>query len=352
MLVPAIIKQRPEDFVVEEVPLYPPSGTGEHVFVTFEKRGQNTLDAVRTIAQALGANPRDAGVAGMKDRHAVTTQTISLLTPRGKKSDELAAAARALSLEGIRVLDATPHGNKLKTGHLAGNRFTIVVRGVPREALTDAMERLRRVGDTGVPNAFGEQRFGRDHDNAERAKAWLRGDAMPPRDPKKKRLLFSALQSSVFNAVLDRRVSEGTWTTPLLGDVLKKTDSGGLFLCEDATVDGERALRGEVVPTGPIFGPKMVRAQGGVGELELEVMEPMLTGLALQQATGLGEGTRRPLVLNVQELEVEEILPNNGEEAGSCRVYFVIPKGAYATIVLRQVFTWPDPSDEGSQRND
>jgi tRNA pseudouridine13 synthase len=159
-------------------------------------------------------------------------------------------------------------------------------------------------------------------------------------------LLYSALQSAVFNAVLDHRVADGTWKTPLLGDVLEKTDSGGMFVCTDVQVDCERAARGEVVPTGPMLGPKMVKPAANVGELEAKIAADFLgadaTVSLLTNASGLGEGTRRPLVLPVQELHVEPILPSDGEQLASCRVYFVIPKGAYATTVLSQVFVWKE----------
>ena len=141
---PGRIKVQPQDFVVEELPAYAPSGTGEHVFVRFTKTDHTTLDAMRMIARGLGCDPREAGFAGMKDRRAVTTQTVSLHTPRGVQAAELAERARALTVDGIVVHDAAPHGHKLKAGHLAGNRFTIVVRDVPRhraDVAADALER-------------------------------------------------------------------------------------------------------------------------------------------------------------------------------------------------------------------
>ena len=344
-LIEATLKRHFEDFIVEEIPLYLPCGTGEHVYVTFEKRGKNTLDVVRDIARALGANQRDVGVAGMKDKYAVTRQTISLTAPRGQKTEEFAERALQLAIDGVRILSVGRHNNKLRTGHLEGNKFEIVLRDIDPLRLQEACERSMAL-TSGVPNAFGEQRFGRGKDNAERARAWLRGEEAPPRDHKKTRLLYSALQSAVFNAVLDRRVSEGTWRTPILGDVLEKTDSGGRFVCTDVEVDRERALRGEVVPTGPMLGPKMVKPEADAATLEAEVAASFLGEdeivSMLTNASGLGEGTRRPLVLPVQKLSVEPISPSDGEQPTGCRVYFVIPKGAYATTVLAQVFVWKE----------
>lgn len=225
------IKATFEDFVVEELPAYEPSGAGEHVFVRITKTDLTTLEAVKRVARALGCDSREAGFAGMKDRHGVTTQTLSLHAPRGVAPDELASRARGMAIEGVTVLAATPHGNKLKPGHLAGNRFAITVRDVPRERVDEVEKSLGGVARLGVPNAFGAQRFGRERDNASRALAWLRGEAEGPRDPRMQRLLWSAVQSAVFNAVLDSRVSDGTWATPLEGDLLKLRSSGGLFLC-------------------------------------------------------------------------------------------------------------------------
>ncbi len=211
---PVRFKERPEDFVVEELPAYEPSGDGTHVFVRFTKTGLTTLDAVRTMARALGCDPREAGFAGMKDKQAVTTQTLSLQTPRGTTSADLAARALALRLDGIAVQDARPHNHKIKPGHLAGNRFAITLRGMPADQLDDVVAALTRIGSEGVPNAFGAQRFGRAGDNVQRALAWLRDGAPPPRDSRLQRLLWSSVQSAIFNAVLDARVVDGTWTTP------------------------------------------------------------------------------------------------------------------------------------------
>ena len=154
------IKERPEDFVVEEIPAYPPSGAGEHLFVRFTKTDLTTLDAVRAIARALSCDPRAAGFAGMKDRRGVTTQTMSVQAPRGVSVHDLAARARELSVERITVHEASPHGNKLKPGHLTGNRFAITIRGIPVDRVEDVTRSLARMAQDGLPNAFGTQRFG------------------------------------------------------------------------------------------------------------------------------------------------------------------------------------------------
>jgi tRNA pseudouridine13 synthase len=351
-----LIKEAPEDFVVEELPAYAPSGSGEHVFVRFTKTDRTTLDAVRAIARALGCDPRAAGFAGMKDRRARTTQTISLQSPRGGSSRELAERARLLGLDGIEIHDALPHGHKLKPGHLAGNRFTIIVRGVAPDRIEEAERTLATIAREGVPNAFGTQRFGVRGDNAARALSWLRGDERGPRDPRMQRLLWSSLQSAVFNAVLAARVADGTWATPLEGDLLKRRESGGLFVCSDVQTDRERALTGEVSPTGPIVGARMRSPEGAPLELERRIAADVLGGgVDLARTRALGEGTRRSLRIWVDGLLCERIARTDDEVrkgTASVRVHFVLPKGAYATTVLGAAFTIEESRGEPSERED
>jgi tRNA pseudouridine13 synthase len=348
------LKTIPEDFVVEEVPAYEPSGTGEHVFVRFTKTDRTTLDAVRVIARTLGCDPREAGFAGMKDKRAVTTQTLSLHTPRGETAASLADRARALTLDGIVVLAATPHGNKLKPGHLAGNRFTIAVRGIAAGERDTLDSKLIALGRDGMPNAFGAQRFGAGGDNAERALAWLRGEERGPRDPRVQRLLWSSLQSAVFNAVLDERVREGTWNTPLEGDLLKVRDTGGLFVCSDVQIDRERAVTGEVSPTGPVVGARMRAPEGAPAALERRITERILgEGMSLERTRSLGEGTRRALRVWVRDLRwrFDEGDEPVGNATVCLRVEFMLPKGAYATTALASVVdieqARSEPSDGG-----
>jgi tRNA pseudouridine13 synthase len=334
-----VIKSVPEDFVVEELPLYLPSGEGDHLYVRFTKRNLPTDIAVRMMARALGVDARDVGVAGLKDKVGVTTQTISI--PLGRDPAALESRVSALALEGITIHEAKRHTNKLRTGHLAGNAFTIVVRDLDPTQVDDVARTLERIGREGAPNAFGTQRFGRDQDNAQRARAWLRGEWAGPRDGRQRRFLFSSLQSAIFNDVLRRRVEDGTWLTPLDGDVLQKEDSGGLFLCADVQADRERAARGEVSPTGPMVGVKMRAPTGAPLALETAVTTEWLgEGFDLARVRQLGEGTRRPLRTIVRDLRIEIIAPasaNEGtgrEQRPSVRVYFVLPKGTYATTVL------------------
>jgi tRNA pseudouridine13 synthase len=324
-----------EDFVVEEIPAYEPSGAGEHVFVRFTKRDLTTMDAVGSIARALSCDPRRVGFAGMKDKRAVATQTISLHAPHGVDPGDLALRAHALSLEGIVVHEARPHENKLKPGHLSGNRFTITVRDIARERLPEVIRAFARTARDGLPNAFGSQRFGVGGANASRALAWLRGGERGPRDPRVQRLLWSSLQSAIFNAVLDARVRDGTWMTPLEGDLLKLRSSGGLFVCTTVQTESERATRGELSPTGPIIGARMRWPEGQPGDLERRIAAQTLgEGFDLARTRRLGEGSRRALRMWVEDMRWEIGDDDPGHRAASIRVYFVLPKGCYATTVL------------------
>ena len=347
------IKSAPEDFVVEEVPAYAPSGDGGHVFVRFTKRNLTTDGAMRAICAALGADARACGAAGMKDKVAVTTQTISVEAPRGIDPSDLAVRARALSIDGITIHEATRHPHKMKPGHLEGNRFTIVVRGIARDRVSEVRASLEGAAREGIPNHFGAQRFGRGAQNVEQARAWLSGKARAPRDKRIRRLLWSALQSAVFNAVLDARVRDGTWAVPLEGDLLKRRTSGGLFLSTDVQTDRDRAITGEVSPTGPIVGVKMRAAEGAPLALETAIAAQVLgEGFDLGETKRLGEGSRRALRLWIDDLQVTSHAEVSGVPAGeqeeSLRVYFVLPKGAYATTVLATALTVdePDPSVE------
>ena len=352
MLPRGVIKTTPDDFVVEELPLYEPSGAGDHLYVRFTKRGLTTDAAVRAIARAMQVEARDVGVPGLKDKVAVTTQTISLPAPA--KDASFDDRARALAIDGVTILEARRHANKLRTGHLAGNRFTIVVRGIDPARLDEARAAFDRIAREGAPNFYGVQRFGASRDNAERAREWIVGGAKPPRDPRARRFAWSALQSAIFNDVLAARVEAGTWATPLEGDVLQKTDSGGLFVCADVEADRARCERDEIVPTGPLPGAKMRAPTGEPLALETQITAKWLgEAFDFETTRALGEGTRRPLRLRAREVVVNDAAAiDPKEQPAALRVSFVLPRGAYATTVLSAVFDWEEPADGPEQSHD
>ena len=318
----------PETFEVEEIPAYHPSGEGEHLFVWIEKRDLTTPEAEKRLGRSLGVEGRDIGHAGMKDRHATTRQYLSL--PR-------VDAERALAFEDgegkLRVLQAARHGNKLRMGHLEGNLFQVVLEDLG-EGESDVIEqRLRLLGETGLPNRFGEQRFGAAGDNVERALALLRGQ-LRERDRRRRFFLLSALQSAVFNRVMELRQERGGLSHLLPGDVLQKRASGGLFVCEDPAVDGPRVLAREVVITGPMPGNKEREPPEGSPARALEDEALAAVGVTRQELAALGRdlpGARRPLVVHVD-------LGNPAAEAagpGRLRLRFSLPAGSYATVVVQ-----------------
>src|SRR6185436_11128899 len=192
----------PDRFVVEELPAYPPAGEGAHTFLLLEKRGLTTFDAINQVAAAFGVAARDIGYAGMKDKQATTRQWVSVpgLDPE---------RARAWTGNGVRVLEAARHPHKLRLGHLRGNRFEVVLTGTASDDDVAALRaRFDALGAHGVPNRYGEQRFGADAANTARGLALLRGERQE-RDKRKRKLMLSALQSAVFNRALELRATSG-----------------------------------------------------------------------------------------------------------------------------------------------
>jgi tRNA pseudouridine13 synthase len=322
--IPGRIKERPEDFLVEEIPAYTPSGQGEHLFVRFEKTGLDTEQTVRRMAGALEVDPRAAGWAGLKDRHAVTTQWASF--HRGDP-----ARALAIALPGVRVLEAAMHENKLRTGHLAGNRFTLRLRGADPERLADVERVLVDLARSGVPAFFGEQRFGRDGSTLTRARAWIVEGGRGPRAPFERKLLVSALQSSIFNAICAERMRTIGLAGIVDGDLVRKEETGGLFVATELEEVRSRAERFEVSATGPMFGAEMRWPERDAKAME----EAALANAGLDQAKlasfrRSGEGTRRPLRFPLRDARA------SADEEGIV-LSFVLPAGAYATIVLREL---------------
>jgi tRNA pseudouridine13 synthase len=328
-----VLRSIDEDFRVDEIPAYEPSGDGDHVFVRIEKRGVTTFDAVRALARAVRVSERDIGTAGLKDRRAVSTQLVSLPPPVGPESLE------GLELSGIRILSAVRHPHKLRTGHLRGNRFTLRLRDLAlpaAEAASLARCVLTRLAAApGTPNWFGAQRFGRGGQSAQDGRALVLGTATAGRSPRgaARRLCVSAYQSQLLNEHHRRRMEDGLLSRALPGDVLKKTDTGGVFVCEDPALDQPRIDRGEVVPTGPMFGHKMMAPPAGS---DAEVRERAVLdeqGINLDSFRRLGNiatGTRRPMSVRVIDPAVEP-------DADSIEIRFVLPAGSYATAVMREV---------------
>jgi tRNA pseudouridine13 synthase len=382
------IKQQLEDFQVEELPLYPPSGEGEHTFFEIRKAGLSTYEAVRAIARALAVPFNSVAYAGLKDARAITCQLLSV---HGVPPERVTA----LDLPDIQVMWAERHRNKLRIGHLRGNRFAIRVRNVDASAVPACQSILDVLARRGVPNRYGPQRFGIRGDSSLLGRAVVDFDAegfvkaflgRPRPDENKavqearsqfdagrwdealrlfpgsmaderralqalihsqgnhqrayaavpKRLkifLLSAYQSALFNRVLDVRLQTLDKVHP--GDLAMKHPGRSVFRVEDQAVEQPRVESFEISPTGPIFGYKMMQATGRQGELEQEVLEA--EGLVLEDfRVGGGiraKGTRRALRFQIGD-------PQLRYDEGVL-LEFWLPKGCYATAVLAEVMKVP-----------
>jgi tRNA pseudouridine13 synthase len=325
------VRATDDDFAVEEIPAYPPSGEGDHVFVHIEKRGLTTPAAAQLLAAIARVSSRDVGWAGMKDRHAVTRQWLSLPPPA--KPEAVLGVAEG----GLTVLAAMRHRHKLRTGHLKGNRFGLVIRDVGDEIV--AADRARSIlallaAGPGAPNWYGEQRFGARGDNATVGLDILRRGGTGGGSPKHKRMLVSALQSHLFNQWLCERMADEMYGTVLAGDLVQKTTSGGMFVSEDTTTDQARLDTGELVITGPMFGASMRSPPAGSPAHVREARLLDAIGLGPADFARLGSianGTRRPAAMELGGPEVVVAGP------GAIRVTFSLPAGSYATTVLREI---------------
>ena len=382
------IKQNPADFKVQEIPIYEASGEGTHVYFRVVKAGLPTSAAVDRIARHMGVRPREIGVAGLKDAHALTTQIMSLEHVDPEK-------LQAFSDPQIKIDWTSRHTNKLKLGHLAGNKFTILIRGVGAadmpvaEAIMDVL--IRR----GAPNYFGHQRFGargdtdalgaalvrqdldefvatllgraqptdppdcraardafdsdflqramnrwpRAYSNERRALAAYRkrhhtGPAVAAVDKRMKRFYVSAFQSAMFNEVLEKRIE--TLDQVMVGDLAQKSENNAIFPVEDADLEQPRAERLEISATGPIFGYRCNLATGQPGQIEQQALASR--EIELEDFRHVGQlkvkGTRRALRFQLQS---PEISPDQDANGDFIKLSFSAKPGCYATVVLREI---------------
>jgi tRNA pseudouridine13 synthase len=383
------IKQRTEDFFVQEIPLYEPSGQGEHVYCEIQKNNLTTFDAIRQIANALKVSPRDIGYAGLKDARALTRQTLSIL---GATEQDV----MNMHLPNITVQWAARHGNKLRLGHLSSNRFAIKIREVNPTDVVKLQPVLQVLESRGMPNYFGEQRFGRRGNNDQlgatlirgrpeellklllgspdpklddpqtlqaRAnfhrndldgamKSWPRtggferrilarliktgkpGQAVRAIDEHLRRLWVSALQSRLFNDVVERRIN--ALDKLLDGDLAYKHENGACFLVESAATEQPRCDAFEISPTGPLVGYRMSLPQGEPLAMEEAILKSH--GLALghfrQEGRDQAKGARRPLRVKPTDIQLSAGVDEHGAQI---TIAFTLPAGSYATVLLREI---------------
>jgi tRNA pseudouridine13 synthase len=318
----ARLRASPEDFRVEEVLGYDADGVGEHVLLWVEKRGANTDWVARELAKFAGVSQVAVGYAGMKDRHAVTRQTFSVQLA-GKPDPDWSTFPHAE----VKVLAATRHSRKLKRGALRGNRFVLVLREVGGDRAS-AEQVLQEVALRGVPNYFGEQRFGREGGNVEQARAMFGGRRVE-RD--KRSFLLSAARSHIFNSVLAARVERGAWDKPLDGEIWSLAGSRSWFGPEPfSNALAERLARADIHPSGPLWGQGEPPTQAEAGALEREIGAAN-SDLAAGLAAARMDQERRPLRLLPKDLKWRWL------DDASLELSFELPAGAYATVVVREL---------------
>lgn len=336
------LKVMPEDFVVEEILAYEPSGQGEHLFLWIEKRDLPHDLMLKQLSKALDVSPNDIGTAGIKDRRAVTRQYVSVPAKCAERVDQIHA-------DDLRVIRSERHGNKLRTGHTRGNRFVIVVRNVDMEAMVRAEAIAAVIRKNGFPNYYGEQRFGIDGQTLTLGLDLLAGRKSPRDIPFSKRkfllrLALSAVQSDLFNRALIKRMQDGLLSTVLNGDVMEVVESGGKFVAEDISSEQARFDRGEIAITGPMFGVKMLSPQSIAGEREAELLKE--SGLRIYDFANyanLLSGARRPYQVRCNDIQLVPV------EQG-VQFEFVLPSGTYATVLLREFLkNEVDPRSEPSE---
>ena len=314
----ARMRSTPEDFVVDERLGFEPDGSGEHLFVRVRKRGANTAFVARELARWADIDERGVGFAGMKDRHAVTTQTFSLHLPGREAPEQLPEHAE------FAVIDAKRHSRKLPRGALEGNQFALVLREVEgnQAAIND---RIADVALHGFANYFGEQRFGRDGGNLAAAQRMFAGHRVKR---EQRGILLSAARSALFNALLARRVADDTWLGGIDGEVWMLDGSHSVFgpqPIDEALI--ARAQSGDIHPTGPMWGAGNLRSLDRVHALEVDALAPFA---AIQQglsAAGLKQ-ERRALRCCVRELAHAWL------DERTLRLSFFLPAGSYATALL------------------
>lgn len=399
------LKQRPEDFLVEEVPLYAPSGEGEHIYMFIEKQGLTTLQLRDAVARHFGVDRRAVGHAGLKDKHAVTRQVISVHTP-GKTPEDFPSFQH----DRASILWVDLHANKLQRGHLAGNRFSIKVRGVDPLAVRDATRALRTLAQQGAPNRIGEQRFGYLLNNHLVGRAMILGqpkealdlilsprpgapkgsvdsreryaagdfasafelmpkvfklernalkalaNGKPPEqairaiDPTAAGFFISSFQSAVFNHVLNQRLEDNSIDKLLAGDVAFVTKNRSTFpvtqqeLREDGIALASRVAAFELAPSGPMWGTTMPQAQGQIGEVEAHALA--ITGVTPKDLELCEARDGYPMIGGDRRplripVTDPEVEGGIDEHGAYVRCAFELPRGSFATTVMDEVMKVP-----------
>ncbi len=358
------LRTKAEDFVVHEIPMYDPDDAGEHLYLRVRKIDCPHDDLIGLVAKTYGVPRRAIGFAGMKDARAVTEQTVSVHLPGG-------GDARPIQDDRVHLVWAARHGNKLRRGHLSGNRFVIRIREVDPLQAPAVWRSLQAMEAAGVPNVYGPQRFGRNVDNHLLGSAWLAGAfdevaerltvdgrrgrvessvrsaldggataeaalaAVPGRI---RRLWVDALQSALFNAVLTARLEDGTWNTLVVDDLAHSFRTRRTFVVSESDLQDEqtrqRAASHELSATGPLWGGSMRSPGESIMQRERDICDVVDPSVVERLQAGGSGGARRPLAVPLANPRVESGMDEDGPYV---QVAFELPPGAYATTVLHAI---------------
>ncbi len=325
-----------EDFHVEEIPAYMPCGEGEHAYLWLEKSNLPADALFAHVSRVFKVSRRDIGYAGLKDTRATTLQFLSV--PRAAVANvaaDWAACATLLDTPQVRLVQGNYHQNKLRVGHLRGNRFTVILRNSGPDDLARAEAIAARLQAQGMPNYYGDQRFGRDQSTLQHGLSLLSGTSTHKSGGARQawldKLALSAVQSALFNDYLALREQSGHRDQVIDGDILQVCASGGLFATDDPAVDQARFAAQEVVPAGPMFGPSMKPARGTADALEQAALAAAgLQAEAFTRYKRLTQGTRRATLIWLTDMLVQ------AQEASTLRLQFTLPSGSYATEVIAE----------------
>lgn len=391
-----VLKERPEDFIVTEEPLYEPCGEGDHLYLFVEKEKRLTTDVVRYFAKHFGVGWSSIGYAGLKDKHAITRQWFSIEHVDAEK-------AAGFEDEHIRILGVDRHTNKIKRGHLRGNRFNIKVRDVDPASVVRAKQMLDHLVANGAPNFIGPQRFGYRKDNHLLGRMMLLGDfkgvcdrmlgmpvdwerdllrearqsyedgaygdairlwptvhrferqavgplsrgatweqAVNAIDRPHRQLMVSAFQSAIFNRVVDNRLRAGLLATVLEGDLAFRHPTRGVFEVRDAEKEQPRCGTLEISPTGPMWGKEMQRPSGQIAEWERAAFDEADIAEADMFASKLcPDGSRKAMRITISDTSVSSGVDEHGEYV-QCN--FMLPRGCFATTIMRELMK-DDPAE-------
>ena len=325
----ADLRTQNSDFIVKEILPFSPTGEGEHHMLHVRKEGLNTVQVAEMIAKFAKVHPKEVTYAGQKDKNAITEQWFGVRIP-GKETP----LWKDLNSERLTILSSSRHSKKLRIGALVGNRFILTLRNVTQ--VEDIISRIEKVAQVGVPNYFGEQRFGHDGKNLVFGRQMMAGKKV--KDRNKRSIYLSAVRSNLFNTVVSYRLANHG-TKPLAGDCVMLAGSKSFFVTPEwDLIVLKRLIEKDIQLSAPLWGRGMMLPQGEAAAVETLAMSELADDCYGLEHAGL-EQERRPLLLEPQALKYEQT-------ADGLVLEFVLPAGSFATSLLRELVNYQDVKEQ------